>query len=140
MKWVLFFAVYCLGCGIIHAQTFTMGKDCRGKNDNATGLLKEKKYQEALDAFQQMESSCKTKDAKESIAVGKAEALNGLGNYQEAINASDAALKITKDKSLKGLFQKAYAQAHLKQFDAANATFASMISLSFPIHRLASAA
>src|SRR5688572_20398150 len=99
MKWVLFFAVLLLGYGTVHAQTITMGKECRAKNDNATSLLKEKKYQEALDAYKQMESSCKTKDAKESIAVGKAEALNGLGNYQEAITASDAALKITKDKS-----------------------------------------
>ena len=130
MKWILFFAVCFFGCHVLKAQTFTMGKECRAKEAQATGMLKEKKYAEALDAFQTMTKSCKTKDAKESIAVGKAEALNGLGKYEEAITASDAALKVTKNKSLRGLFQKAVAQARLKQFDAANATFAKMISLT----------
>jgi len=130
MKWILFFAVYFLGSSMLKAQTFTMGKKCREKEDSAIGMLKEKKYPEALEAFQLMAKSCKTKDAKEAIAVGKAEAYNGLGKYEDAIAASDAALKITKNKSLKGLFQKAVAQARLKQFDGANETFARMISLT----------
>jgi len=112
------------------AQTFTMGKECRAKNDSATARLEEKKYQEALDAYADMEKSCKTKDAKEAIAVGKAEALNGLGKYEDAIKASDAALKITKDKSLGGYFQKAYAQSKMGQHEESKATFSKMISLT----------
>jgi tetratricopeptide (TPR) repeat protein len=114
----------------LSAQTFTMNKKCREQNTSGINLLKEKKYQQAYDAFVTMEKSCTTKDAKEATAVGKAEALNGLGKYQEAITASDAALKVTKDKSLNGLFQKAVAQHRLKQYDAANATFAKMIALT----------
>ena len=130
MKWNLFFAVYLFGCPVLLAQTFTMGKECREKENQAIGMLKERQYTEALDAYQLMAKSCKTKDAKETIAAGKAEAYNGLGKYEDAITASDAALKLTKNKSLKGLFQKAVAQARLKQYDAANATFARMISLT----------
>lgn len=130
MKGMLIFAFCTMTYPALVAQTFTMGKECREKENLAIGMLKEKQYTEALDAYQVMAKSCKTKDAKETIAVGKAEAYNGLGKYEDAITASDAALKITKNKSLKGLFQKAVAQARLKQNDAANATFAKMISLT----------
>jgi tetratricopeptide (TPR) repeat protein len=92
--------------------------------------LAEKKYQEALDGFVAIENSCKTKDAKEAIAVGKAEAYNGLGKYNEAITASDAALKVSKNKSLMGYFQKATAQYRLGQFEASKATFANVIALT----------
>ena len=130
MKGILIFAVSFFTCTSVTEQTFTMGKECREKDSQAIGMLKEKKYPEALEAYQLMAKSCKTKDAKETIAVGKAEAYNGMGKYEDAIAASDAALKVTKNKSLKGLFQKAVAQARLKQNDAANATFAKMISLT----------
>jgi tetratricopeptide (TPR) repeat protein len=112
------------------AQTFTMGKKCREKNTAAGNLLKEKKYQDALDAFSAMEKSCTTKDAKEATANGKAEALNGLGRYDEAIKSSDAALKVTNNKSLMAYFQKIAAQIKLKQYDAANASFSKMIALT----------
>ncbi len=112
------------------AQTFTMAKKCRGLRDSANGLLKEKKFQLALDAFISMEKSCNTKDAKEATAVGKAEAYNGLGEYNEAIAASDAALKVTKNKSLSGFFQKVLAQNKTGQIEASKATFANVIILT----------
>lgn len=114
----------------VSAQTFTMSKKCREQNDNAVSMLEAKKFQEAADAYAAMEKSCTTKDAKEAIGVGKAEAYNGLGRYEEAIAASDDALKVTKNKSLGALFQKAVAQNKLKQYDAASATFSSMIALT----------
>ncbi|MEN9569777.1 MAG: hypothetical protein RL172_1008 [Bacteroidota bacterium] len=130
MKSTLTLLVAVFYCTMLAAQTFTMGKDCRAKNAAAIALLKEKKHADALAAFTAMESSCKTKDAKEATANGKAEALNGLGRYEDAITASNAALKITKNKSLMGLFQKAIAQSKLQQFDAANQTFTQMIALT----------
>src|SRR5262245_35728527 len=102
----LFIAVFFI-YSIISAQTFTMGKKCNKQNTNGINLLKEKKYQEAYDVFTTMQKSCTTKDAKEATNVGRAEALNGLGKYQEAITASDAALKVTKNTSVMALFQKA---------------------------------
>jgi len=112
------------------AQTFTMGKKCKEANRAAIALLKEKKYQEALNGFTAMEKSCNTKDAKEAIAVGKAEAYNGLGKYEEAITASDAALKVSKNKSLAGYFQKAIAQNKLGQVEASKESFSKMIALT----------
>lgn len=112
------------------AQTFTMGKKCKAKNDKGMSLLKEKSFAAALDTFILMEKSCTTKDAKEAIGVGKAEAYNGLGKYTEAIAASDAALKVTKNQSLNGFFQKAVAQNKLKQYDAANKSFSQVIALT----------
>ena len=114
----------------VYAQTITMGKKCKEQNTAGITLLKEKKYQQAHDAFVAMAKSCNTKDAKEATAVGRAEALNGLGRYEEAITASNAALKVTKNKSLMGLFQKAIAQNRLKQVDASKATFAQMFALT----------
>jgi len=113
-----------------YSQTFTMGKKCRAQNDSGIGLLKVKQYQQALDVFTAMSKSCTTKDAKEAWAVGQAQALNGLGKYNEAITASDAALKVTRNKSLIGYFEKAVAQYRLKQYDAAKASFAKVLELT----------
>ena len=93
-------------------------------------MLKDKKFQLALDAFLAIEKSCSTKDAKEAAAIGKAEAYNGLGKYNEAIAASNEALKLTKNKSLSGFFQKAIAQNKSGQVEASKATFANVIALT----------
>src|SRR5215471_4693323 len=116
--------------GVTYGQTFTMGNKCYDQNKQGMSLLKEKKYEEALSTFTGMQKSCTTKDAKGAIPVGKAEAYNGLGKYQEAITASDAALKVTKNNSLMGYYQKAIAQNKLKQYDAARASFAKVIDLT----------
>ena len=130
MKYSLLFTMVLYMCTITNAQTFTMGKDCRAQNLAGINFLKEKKYSEALETFAAMQKSCKTKDAKEAYAVGQAEALNGLKKYTEALTASEAALKLTKNKSLMGLFQKAVAQNGLKQYDAANATMSQIMTLT----------
>lgn len=128
-KNVLFILVFFMH-NMIHGQTFTMGNKCYDQNKKGISLLQEKKYQDALSTFTGMEKSCTTKDAKEAIATGKAEALNGLGRYNEAIAASDAALKVSKNKSLMGYYQKAIAQNKLKQHDAARASFSKVIELT----------
>ena len=91
------------------AQTFTMGKKCREALAGAQAALASKSYQEALDLYQAFTGECKTKDAKEEAANGLAEAYNGLGMYDQAIAQADAALKVTKNRSLSGHFQKAVA-------------------------------
>jgi len=122
----LMFMVSCT----VTAQTFTMSKKCRVLIDSANVMLKEKKFQLALVAFLAIEKSCSTKDAKEAAVIGKAEAYNGLGKYNEAISASDAALKVTKNKSLSAFFQKAIAQNKTGQVEASKATFANVIALT----------
>ncbi|OLY93289.1 Tetratricopeptide repeat-containing protein [Cnuella takakiae] len=115
-------------CGF--TQTFTMGKQCRELVNAATALLQEKKFQQALEGYTQMEQSCKTRDARELVYTGKAEALNGLGRYEEAIAASDAALKLSKNKSLGGYFQKAYAQNKMGDVAASKASLANVMDLT----------
>lgn len=92
-----------------YAQTFTMGKKCRDKLYAAQAALENKSYQDALASYQAFAGDCKTKDAKEQAAIGMAEAYNGLGMHEEAIAQADAALKVTKDRSLSGHFQKGVA-------------------------------
>ena len=130
MKLSILFCALLIASLTSNEQTFTMGKKCHEKNAAASNLLKEKQYQGAFDAFSAMEKSCTTKDAREATANGKAEALNGLGRYDEAIKSSDAALKVTNNKSLMAYFQKAAAQIKLKNYDAANESFSKMIALT----------
>lgn len=86
-----------------------MGKKCKEALANAQAALSSQSYQDALALYQAFADDCKTKDAKEQAAIGMAEAYNGLGMYEEAIAQADAALKVTKDRSLEGHFQKALA-------------------------------
>lgn len=125
----IFLTIFLCTCSL-NAQTFTMNKKCRELNSNASSLLTEKKYQEALDAFTTMQSSCSTKDAKEAYSVGKAQALNGLGKYSDALAASEEAIKVTKDKSLSGYFQKAVALNKMGQVQESNAAFQKVIALT----------
>lgn len=113
-----------------NAQTFTMGKDCNAVNAKGKDELKSKNFQQALETFTGMKGKCKTKDGKEASSVGLAEALNGLGKYEEAIKASDEALKVTKNTSLAAYFQKGYAQNKLKQYDASKASLGRIIQLT----------
>ncbi len=112
------------------AQTFTMGNKCYEQSKVAASLLAEKKNTEALELLGSMENSCKTKDARELVQSGKAAAYNGLGRHEEAIEASDLALKSSKNKSIKGWFQKAVALNALNRPDEARACFSKLISLT----------
>ena len=93
-----------------YAQTFTMGKKCHEIYQRTEDALQQDNFQEALNILDEFSNECKTKDAREMRSVAKAEALNGLGQYDEAINEADLALDITKGKSLNAWFQKGVAQ------------------------------
>ncbi len=115
---------------VAHAQTFTMGKDCKaqvaaGNDQNDAG-----NYTEALATFDAIVKKCDTKDGKETVQVGRAHALNGMGQYNEAIEAANAALKVTKDKSLFGYFERAYAYEQMGNMDAATADYNKIIELT----------
>ncbi|PQB05234.1 tetratricopeptide repeat protein [Aureitalea marina] len=91
------------------AQTFTMGKKCRAALEEAETAVADDMPEQALTLFDQFSSKCKTKDAKERAAIGKAQAYNALQLYPSAIAEADKALDVTKGKSLEGHFQKAIA-------------------------------
>ncbi len=119
-----------LSAGNAHAQTFTMGKECRGKVEAAQQLNDARDYTNALAAFDAVHGACDTKDAREAIQGGRAHALNGLGRHAEAIDAANRALKVSKDQSLVGYFERAIAQEKLGNMDAATEDYNRIIALT----------
>jgi len=119
-----------LVCNTLCAQTFTMGKKCRASLETAETALKSQIYDQALEQYNIFSSKCKTKDAKEAAAVGKAEANNGLNNFSEAIAQADIALKVTKNKSLNGHFQKAIAQNKMGDIEGSKKSLNSVMTLT----------
>lgn len=115
---------------LVTSQTFTMGKKCRASLEAAQTSLTDQEFETALNAFTEFSSECKTKDAKEAGAAGRAEALNGLGRYPEAIEEADLALKVTKNRSLMGHFQKAIAQSNLGDIEASKKSFQQVLNLT----------
>ena len=120
----------CVIANIPIAQIHTLGKKCEEQNKAGITSLFAKKYLDALDRFSEMEKFSTTSQEKEATAIGKAEAYNGMGQYEEAILASDLALKISGNKSLAGHFQKGYAQLKLKLYALANASFSYVWTLT----------
>jgi hypothetical protein len=75
-----------------------MGKKMPSEFRFCSKRLNNKQYNEALDSFNTFSSDCKTKDAKVS-ACGKAEALNGLGQYGRSHRQSRQSIKSQKTES-----------------------------------------
>lgn len=113
-----------------YAQTFTMGKKCRASLEVAQTSLANEQFNEALEQYNAFTEKCKTKDAKEIGAYQKAEALNGLGRYDEAIVEADKALEVTKGSSINAYFQKAVAYTNLDQLDDAKHNLQQVIAFT----------
>lgn len=113
-----------------YAQTFTMGKKCRAALESAKVALETENYSQALELFDSSADKCKTKDAKEARAVGKAEAYNGLNQYTQAIEEADKAITMTKNKSLNGYFQKAVALNKSGDVSGSKAALEQVMSLT----------
>ncbi len=114
----------------LSAQTFTMGKKCRGYLESAQAANSQESYDKAVELFDFFRSKCSTKDAKEKGAYGKAEALNGLKRYNEALTEANKAIEITKNRSLNGHFQKAVALSGLGNTTEAKGELDQIISLT----------
>ncbi|NMM47541.1 tetratricopeptide repeat protein [Marinigracilibium pacificum] len=127
---VIIFIMIIYTPAITFSQTFTMGKKCRELLNTANEALHNKSYNDALSQFTAFSDDCKTKDAKVLSAVGRAEAYNGLGQYDQAISEADAALKITKDRNLSAHFQKGVAYSKLGNTEASKSELAKVIELT----------
>ena len=112
------------------AQTITMGKECRAQVDAANQMNDNGNYTEALAAFDVIVEKCDTKDGKEAVQVGRAHALNQLGRHAEAMDAANAALEVSKDKSLFGYFERANAEEQMGDMAAATADYDRIIELT----------
>jgi len=123
-------AVAVLATGTADAQLITMSKDCRAQVDAANQTNDAGSYADALAAFDAIVDDCDTKDGTEAIQVGRAHALNGLGRHPEAIEAANAALEVSKDTSLFGYFERAYAEEQMGDMAAATADYDRIIELT----------
>lgn len=112
------------------AQLHTMGSECRAQVDAANQMNDDGNYTEALAAFDAIVDKCDTKDGKEAVQVGRAHALNQLGRHGEAMDAANAALEVSKDTSLFGLFERAYAEEQMGDMAAATADYDRIIELT----------
>src|SRR6186997_651983 len=124
-KIFLFFYVIFLSLLLVNCRSglVTMGNDCYKAIDAGKASNKSGNYSAALDQFNQVLKKCDAYDAKEKGYAGKAEALNGLMQYNDALAAANEGLKINKT-SIENLFQKANAELGLKMPAEAKADFA----------------
>ena len=86
-------------------------------------------YSSALANFNEILKKCDAYDAKIPAYAGKAAALNGLHQYQDALAAAQEGLKLDKT-SIYNLFEKASAEAGLGMSAEAKTDLRAVISLT----------
>jgi len=111
-------------------QLFTMSNKCLEKTKRAEKMNDEKKYDSALNLYNSITKSCNSNDAKEIIYNGKARSYNGKKKYNDAISLANQSLKLTKNKSLNGYFERGMAYSGKKKFDSSRADFTRIIELT----------
>ncbi|MDP4132335.1 MAG: tetratricopeptide repeat protein [Bacteroidota bacterium] len=90
----------------------TTSNSCYNLIQSSQAQNKSGDYADALANFNEVLKKCDAYDAKEKAYAGKAAALNGLKQYDEALAAAEAGLKINKT-SIDNLFEKANAELGL---------------------------
>jgi len=107
----------------------TMSNSCYKLISDGQSQNKAGNYSTALDDFNKVLSKCDAYDAKEKGYAGKAAALNGLRQYNDALDAANAGLKIN-GSSLDNLFERANAELGLGMADNAKADLATITNLT----------
>lgn len=107
-----------------------MSKKCREQIATANRMNMEKHYDSALAVFNANQKGCNSKDGKEAVWVGKARSYNGLKKHAEAMAEAESALKLSKNTSLNGYFERAVANEGLGNQEAATADFNRIIELT----------
>ena len=107
----------------------TTSNSCYNLINSAQAQNKAGQYSAALDNFNTVLKKCDAYDAKEKAFAGKAGALNGLHQYNDAREAAGQGLKIDKN-SLDNLFEKASAELGLGMDADAKAEFNTILGLT----------
>ena len=107
----------------------TTSNSCYNLIQSSQAQNKSGDYTDALANFNEVLKKCDAYDAKEKAYAGKAAALNGLKQYNEALAAAEAGLKINKT-SIDNLFEKANAELGLGMATEARADLATINSLT----------
>jgi predicted Zn-dependent protease len=132
MKRVLLLAFFPL-VAIVFTQCksglVTMSNSCGKSISAGQAANKARNYNEGLTIFNDVLKTCDAYDAKEKGYAGKAQALNGLTQYNDALEAANQGLKINKT-SVDNLFEKANAELGLNQKEEAKKDFSTIIDLT----------
>src|SRR5690348_16929190 len=107
----------------------TTSNSCYNSIQQGQASNKAGNYSNALDIFNQVLQKCDAYDAKEKAYAGKAAALNGMKNYEEAFTAANQGLTINKS-SIDNLFEKASAELGLGKTADAKADFSTITDLT----------
>lgn len=126
---VLFLLIGCLSVQIIFAQTFTMSNNCTRMLKQAEKYNEAKMYDSALLVFTRFDGKCKAKDAKFKGGSEKAHAYNGLGKYNEALDAANVSVS-ANNRWISGYFERAFAYAGLGMTKESKADYNKIIELS----------
>jgi tetratricopeptide (TPR) repeat protein len=107
----------------------TTSNSCYNLITSSNAQNKAGDYSSALANFNEILKKCDAYDAKIPAYAGKAGALNGLHQYQDALAAAQEGLKLDKN-SIYNLFEKASAEAGLGMTAEARTDLQSVISLT----------
>lgn len=119
----------CLTATHCKSGLVTMSNSCYDMINNGQSQNKSGDYNSALDNFNKVLTKCDAYDAREKAYAGKAAALNGLHQYNEARNAANAGLKIN-GSSLDNLFERANAELALGEIDNAKGDLNTITTLT----------
>lgn len=107
----------------------TTSNSCYNAIASAEAQNRAGNYNDALQTFNNVLSKCDAYDAKEKAYAGKAASLNGLKQYNDALTAANAGLKISQN-SINNLFEKASAELGLGMNAEAKADLNKVLSLT----------
>src|SRR5882672_1472220 len=110
--------------GLVTTSNSCYNQIVTGESQNRAG-----NYSAALQSFNEVLNKCDAYDAKEKAYAGKAGALNGLRQYNDALTAANAGLKISQS-SINNLFEKANAELGLGMNAEARADLNSLTALT----------
>lgn len=127
---VLILFVLLFPCTLQAQQLLTMSNKCYKQVQAGNKQNDQGQYQDALTTFTKVLKDCSAKDAKEEGNVGKAIALNGLQQYEEAISAANAAIKASKQTNVMAYYARSYAYRNLGNTADAKADLVKITGLT----------
>jgi tetratricopeptide (TPR) repeat protein len=110
-------------------QTITMSNNCTKMLKEIEGYNAAKLYDSALALFPTFNKKCTAKDAKYKGESAKARAYNGLEQYENALTASNLAIK-ADNRWITAYFERAIAYAGMGKTAESKADYYKIIELS----------
>lgn len=111
-------------------QLITMSNKCYKQVQNGNRQNDQGQYQEAVNTFNAVLKDCSAKDAKEEGNVGKAIALNGLKQYEDAVAAANNAIKVSKQGNVMAYYARSYAYSNLGKTEDARTDILKITDLT----------